>query len=272
MKYFILFFILISLSIKVHSYSFFSIPIGGLKLNSESFRRYARPQLRSIVNEYFLVLRKVSPQTARIINLRRNSLQVSNQTNQIVKKCNEFSEECKNLFSTLKKSSTRFEKEIYKELESTNISTIQIDDHIEYIRLLKDLATIQASVSHELEEFQILLGTDLERYSKGITEIQKKINQSQFLLNIKINTLVPAYLRPEFENIWSSFILPIETNVLGQNDKSFLLNHLERFNIDWNSFHKNITKGNYNLPRSQVKVSDIMHNRWNQILKIVLRR
>ena len=272
MKYFILFLVLISISFNSYSYSFFSIPIGGLKLSSESFRRYARPQLQNIVNEYFLVLRKVSPETSKIIKLRKASLNISTQTKTIVKKCNEFNEECVNIFLKLKKSSTQFEREIYMELEKAHISSIQIDDQIEFIRLLKDLATIQASVSHELEQFQILLGTDLEKYSKSIFDLQWKIDQSLFLLNIKINTLVPAYLRAEFENVWISFILPIEKNVLGKNDKKFLLSHLERFNIDWNSFHKNVTKGNYNLPRSKVKVTDIMHNRWNQILKIILRR
>lgn len=272
MKYFILFFILITLSFKSYSYSFFRIPIGGLKLSSESFRRYATPQLRSIVNEYFLVLRKISPDTAKILKLRRSSLKISDQSKVISKNCRIFNEECVQLFSDLAKSSMRFEKDIYIELENALITSIQIDDQIEYIRLLKDLATIQASTSHDIEEFQILLGTDLEKYSKNIYDIQKKVDRSQFLLNIKINTLVPAYLRSEFENVWSSFILPIEKNVLGQNDKKFLLSHLERFNIDWNSFHKNITKGNYNLPKSKIKVSSIMHNRWNQILKIILRR
>jgi hypothetical protein len=243
-----------------------------LKLNNDSFRRYAKPQLRSIVNEYFFVLKKVAPDSAPVVSLRQSARSIFKSSLYIQENCHQDSEECDKKYNQLSKEVIKFEKEIYSNLEKVQFSNKAIDDQISFLRLLKDLATKQASMSHFMEEYQILKDTDLEKYSRNIEDIHQKAQESLFLLNIKVHILVPAHLRAEFENIWRSFILPLEQNVLDTNDPKFLVNHLERLNIDWNSFHKNISKGNYNLPKSKIKVTGIMHNRWNQILKVILRR
>ncbi len=165
MKYFIPFFILSFLCKSVFSYSFYRIPIKGLKLNKESYRRYAKPQLRSIVNEYFFVLKKVSPESVPIINLRRSALSISKNSLFIQKNCREQSSECPKKFKKLSTEVIRFEKEIYNNLEKISFSRGDIDDQIEFLRLLKDLSTKQASMAHFIEEYQILKETDLEKYS-----------------------------------------------------------------------------------------------------------
>lgn len=272
MKLFIPFFILFLTCENALSYSFYRIPINGLKINNNSYRRYARPQLRSIVNEYFFVLKKISPESNTILNLRRSALSIFNNTLYLKDQCHVESEECSSKFKSLAKDVIRFEKEIYNDLEKVEFANTSIDDQIEFLRLLKDLSIKQASMSHFIEEYQILKDTDFEKYSSNIIDIHEKAKESLFLLNIKVHILVPARLRSEFETVWRSFILPIEQNILAKNDPDFLISHLERLNIDWNSFHKNISKGNYNLPKSKIKVTSIMHNRWNQILKIILRK
>ncbi len=225
-----------------------------------------------MVNEYFLVMKKVSPESAKILSLRKYALSINSKSESITLECRDFNSKCSNQLKSIKKEIVNFEKSIFKEIEDVKITSVQIDDQIEYLRLLKDLAVKISSLSHSIEEYSLLKDSELERYSKNMYDISDGTNEALFLLNLKINTLMPSHLRPEFEKVWKGFVLPIEQNVLRKNDKEFLLSHLERFNIDWNSFHKNITKGNFDLPKSKTLYSDIIHNRWNQILKIILRK
>ncbi|OUR98509.1 hypothetical protein A9Q84_03605 [Halobacteriovorax marinus] len=257
-------------------YSFFKIKPNDIKLSSESFRRYVRPQLKSIVSEYFHVLKKVSPETEPIISLRRNILSISKMTRNYVTSCSNLNAEglsnCPNKVQQISHLLKQYEKNLYKKLENFSLIGSEIEDALSYQKLLRNLITSLAAINHHLEEYRILNGTDFEKYATSFDEINLLVEKSLAEINLKMNILVPLKLKNEFETIWISFILPIQEMVVLKNSKTFLITHLERLNIDWNSFNKNMTKGNYNIVLSKIKVTKIMHNRWNAVLKIILRK
>jgi hypothetical protein len=276
MKKIILLLFFFLLSSNSFSYSFFKIKPSDIKLTPESFRRYAKPQLRSIIKEYFHVIRKISPETESLISLRRDIYSISKITNNFIKNCSRHQEneevDCSRKIQELSSSLKKYEKNLYTKFEEFSISHGEIEDKLGYQTLLRNLIRLLAGANHHFEEFRILSATDFEKYASNIDDVSRSIQGSVSVINLNINILMPSKLKNEFEKIWSSFILPIEEKVLIANNRKFLTSHLERLNIDWNSFNKNMTKGNYNISMNKIKVTKIMHNRWNAVLKLILRK
>lgn len=245
-------------------------------MSNESFRRYAKPQMRSIINEFFHILKKVSPESEPVINIRRNLRQLYLESVELTKFCDQrdiaLNDKCATQIKDFSRKLKLFESMLYKNISNYKLIDDRIDDSIAFNVLLQELVLSNSKVNHHFDEFKMLRGTDFQRYSKAPIHIERIIHDSLKVVDLKLNILVLHEYRVEFDNVWTSFIRVLEQRILLPNDKDYLLNNLERLNIDWNSFHKNMTKGNYDIPLSKVKVTNIMHNRWNQILKLILRR
>ncbi|WP_044557239.1 hypothetical protein [Halobacteriovorax marinus] len=257
-------------------YSFYAIKKSDIRMSNESFRRYAKPQIRSIINEYFHVLKKVSPESAPIISLRRNLRQLYLESAELTKECDPRDttpkENCVTQINDFSRKLKLYESELYSQIEDFKILPKRINDSLIYKNLMDELVLSNSKVNSHFDEFKMLRATDFQRYSSSPSQIEGLLYNSLELLDLKINILIPFKYRVEFDNVWSAYIKVLEQRVLTPSDKEYLLAHLERLNIDWNSFHKNMTKGNYDIPLPKVKVTNIMHNRWNSILKLILRR
>lgn len=269
-------FILFTVNTTRAQYSFYTIKKSDIKMSNESFRRYARPQIKSIINEFFHILKKVSPESEPVINIRRNLQQLYLESVELTKFCDlrdtTLNEKCATQIKDFSRKLKLFESRLYSEISNYKFIDNRIDDSIAFNNLLQGLVLSNAKVNHQFDEFKMLRSTDFQRYSKTPSQIESTIHDSLKVIDLKLNILVLHDYRVEFENVWSSFIRVLEQRILLPNDKEYLLNNLERLNIDWNSFHKNMTKGFYDIPLSKVKVTSIMHNRWNSILKLILRR
>ncbi len=244
-------------------------------MSKESFRRYATPQIKSIINEFFHVLKKVSPESEPVINIRRNLRQLYLESVELTKVCDQRDTErnvhCHTQIADFGRKLKLYENKLYLELSSFKFITSMIDDSLAFNKLLNELIFTNSKVNHRFDEFKMLRETDFQRFSTTPAEIEKIIYNSLENVDLKLNIFVDHTYRVEYDNVWSSFIKILEQRILTPKDKEYLLTHLERLNIDWNSFHKNMTKGNYEIPLSKVKVTNIMHNRWNSILKLILR-
>ncbi len=269
-------FILFTANTTVAQYSFYAIKKSDIRMSNESFRRYARPQIKSIINEFFHILKKVSPESEPVINTRRNLQQLYLESVELTKFCDlrdiTLNDKCATQIKDFSRKLKLFEARLYKYISNYKLKSNRIDDSIAFNVLLQELVLSNAKINHHFDEFKMLRGTGFQRYSKSPIHIERVLHESLKVVDLKLNILVLHDYRVEFDNVWSSFIRILEQRILLPNDKDYLLDNLERLNIDWNSFHKNMTKGNYDIPLSKVKVTNIMHNRWNSILKLILRR
>ena len=245
-------------------------------MSNESFRRYATPQIRSIINEFFHVLKKVSPESEPVISIRRNLRQLYLESVELVTRCDqrdiEKSAKCDTQISDFARKLKLYEARLYSEVSNFKIISSMVDDSLAFNMLLHELILASAKINHSFDEFKMLRDTDFQRFSKSPRDIEQAVYNSLETIDLKLNILVSPNYRVEYDNVWLSFIKTLEQRILTPKNKDYLLAHLERLNIDWNSFHKNMTKGNYEIPLSKVKVTNIMHNRWNSILKLILRR
>ena len=123
-----------------------------------------------------------------------------------------------------------------------------------------------------LEEELLSLNTRYEIHSSS------KKNMNQLILRIMSHThmiitaFVPPIFKSEFDFVWENYITKLEKYIIRDKNKKYLIRHLGELNISWNSFHMKLAKGNLNFPKRLLKIISIQHNRWNTILKVILRR
>ena len=76
----------------------------------------------------------------------------------------------------------------------------------------------------------------------------------------------------EFYFLFANFIKNLEKQIIREKNKNYFLDRLGELNIAWNSFHMKMVKGHYKLPKKQAQIIIVMHNRWNSLLKLLLKR
>ena len=89
---------------KVQSYPYFHFDAKKVKLSRDSYRRYIRPQIRSIVQEFYFILKKLDPYNHDIIELNNNVKRLRSDWNKFENQCHSEIEFCKSLLSKIKKT------------------------------------------------------------------------------------------------------------------------------------------------------------------------
>jgi uncharacterized coiled-coil protein SlyX len=85
-----------------------------------------------------------------------------------------------------------------------------------------------------------------------------------------INKFEPS-VKNLFELAWTNYINPLESKVLFESNVKYLEQNVNELNIAWNELHLALTKRNLKISKQTKTLLNVMHRRWNSILKIGLR-
>ena len=76
--------------------------------------------------------------------------------------------------------------------------------------------------------------------------------------------------RNDLNGYWSNFALPVYKFIIVKDQKKYFTDNLNEFNIRWNSLNVRLSKRNKKVSKQVKTLINIMHNRWNRILKVTL--
>ncbi len=247
------------------------------KLNNTSFNRYVIPQLRAISKEYYHILVKLHPIHKTLITLNSQGKTLVKNLDSFEKSCQDMTPECNEKLKEVYKVSRSIDKTIL-EVQKYKV-TMNGKDHLQdsglyYMKLLAQLDQIgnnNYKLLHYLEEYRLTSNTNYSSYFSKKHIIKSLIHE--ILINTKMimTGFLNKNIQSDFEAVWFQFITPIEKNVIENRQKDFLIDRLDGLNMAWNTFHMKMTKGNHKMPKPIISTIRIMHNRWNSILKIILR-
>ena len=136
---------------------------------------------------------------------------------------------------------------------------------------IDQLETTCARLVQKLRNFSLEIEKYHKHKSSGLLEIASLV-ESLNLRFYRIPFLVISEpLREMLYNVWVLFFRNIEKLGPTVKDRKYLMKRLEELNIAWNTFHMKTTKGPYQIdPKIQSSIK-IMHNRWNLVLKVILK-
>jgi hypothetical protein len=100
--------------------------------------------------------------------------------------------------------------------------------------------------------------------------IKNQMNNIVTIFDLFILQSSDNRFQEDFTTYWSSFVKPIERNVIIRNSKQYFLSNINDLNIRWNALNVRLTKRDFLIPKQAKTLLKIMHNRWNNILKVSL--
>ncbi len=244
-------------------------------ISSREFNRYIKPQIRSIVAEYYFILKKMDPFHGQSITFQNHFNQIYSNWEMESKKC--FAAKdflCEKAFKTLHSKLIKFDKKTFIFLTSkVDPKKSNLEAKLKLNEQLGIIQNYNYKALHLLEEYLLLKLNDESLYSKKKWEKIRNLLQKISIHSGNLLTLfLDEKMKKNFEFLRVNFIQNLERKVVIEKDSSYILSRLGDLNLAWNSFHMRVSKGNHKLNNNSKKTLKNMHSRWNSILKIILAK
>lgn len=260
-----LFFFILLFSVSALAYS-----PKDLDVTAYEYSRYVRPQLRSIVQDYKTLLFVLNPDLKPLkesFSINRKLIQMEYS---LKDKC--YIREGSTCFSDLEKISEllkNLKKSSYNKINFNEIKNITLDQKInaqnKFNSFYQEITKAEIDIDNFIMEAKLLTPKFL--YTK---KIKFQISNIATAFDIFILQATDDRFQNDFTTYWSSFIKPIYINVIIRNKKEYFLKNINELNIRWNALNVRLTKRNIPIPKQAKTLLNIMHNRWNNILKVTL--
>ena len=274
-----IFFLVIFSNIKIcySNYPYYHYKNKKVELTNERFNRYIRPQLRNILEEYYFLLRKMGRLEDGNLNLREKAFLLDQDWVQFENSCVQKNDK----ESCLKKLRSFYVKlRIFDVLlistKSDSLKLIQpgssskLDTYLNYFDKLDYLFILNYKLLRQIEIFQIKFETNSSHISRESEYIRNTIREILLTCEFLLGSTLEGNLKNVFDLLWVKFIKKIEKNLIYGKNKKYLIENLGKLNLAWNAFHMKMVKSNIGINKSFVNLINIMHNRWNSILKILI--
>lgn len=257
------------------NYQFYNFDAKKFTVSDSSYRRYIIPQLKSLLKEYYHILEKIDPLQKEVITVKAQTIKMSQAWSKIKKTCLDITPECTDGLRDIYHLSRDLDQNLSTYLSEKMVfpsDNLKVDSTLKLHGSLDKLFNLNYKNLHAMEEYLITFDTPLFPYNK----IHRHLGQNLHLMNLTCEFAMTGKLIPEiqeeFDFAWTHFFKIVEDHLLANRGQKFLLNRLGELNMSWNAFSMRMTKGNLKVPSDVSKIVKLMHNRWNSILKIILKR
>lgn len=246
------------------------------RITPDQFRRYVIPQLKSLVNEYYLLIKKIEPLSSEIIDIKKTYTELTYEWNAWKAKCLTGGDQCSVALHKIYKEFKGIEQHIGAFsgiLVSLDIKRpAAVDTVLAMHSEFNELVVLDTRMLRAMEEILITLDTPYWLPGSLANDIDQALHRANLVSGMIFTKLIPKEISDDFEFVWQSFIGPLEKRVVRTNDDAFLMNRLESYNNNWNAFHMKIAKSNKDVDRGVIQIVETMHNRWNNVLKVIMKR
>ncbi len=257
------------------NYQYFNFDAKKAKVSDSSYRRYIIPQLKSLLKEYYHILEKVDPLQKEVLKIKAKTVEMRKSWRKTKLLCIEVSPECTKGLRDIYHLSRELDRDLstyLSEKMSFPRESQKVDSTLKLHGSLDKLFNLNYKNLHAMEEYLITFDTPLFPYNK----IHRHLGENLHLMSLTCELAMTGKLIPEiqeeFDFVWNHFFKIVEDHLLSNRGQKFFLNRLGELNISWNSFSMKMTKGNLKVPKEVSNIVKLMHNRWNSILKIILKR
>jgi len=265
-----------TLSLKVNAYSFLYCDFEDLNLDNTMLERYIKPQLKAMVSEYYQTLTSLHPLNSQLITVKELTQKTRGEWKNWNKRCTTWNENCvqdlrkiKKIQKDLEVQTTTLQKQIFD--KSFFTSQFLTDSLFLLSSDLDELSMLNYKTLDAMDMIPILaIDSNIPLQGK-IDFIENQLNIMQLLSEKIFTQLLPKNLKRQYSELWFFFVKDVERYLALNKTDAFFLNKLEYLNQNWNTFHMLLSKHIVQAPQSTINTLSIMHNRWNSILKVLLK-
>jgi hypothetical protein len=249
-----------------------------LDLSMPSYKRYVRPQLKGIISDFFHIMKRMESAEQDLISIRLKSQNMNDLWDSWSSQCGKnISEQCHNYLISLYIESRELDKVILnfqnQRLRIKNFAKSKIlDTVLNLTRAIDKISSINYMILHFTEESLMTNTTSYQVSNVKKEKVTLLLQQMLVSSELILSALISPFFRKEFDQVWYGFIKPLERQIISAQNIKYLLTHLGDLNMSWNAFHMQVAKSEKRMNKAELQIVQIMHNRWNSILKVLLRK
>ncbi len=240
-----------------------------IAISDYEFRRYVRPQLKSIANDFQTLFFSLNPPLASLKSSYSEFRKINTLNQQIRIDCkdNKLEGGCLDQVKSLEKSLLSVSKTLSSIKE---INTESVDSKL-FFANSKEM--IEQSLTRNILRIQNL---DYKGQLIGDAKFSTGAlcDQVNYLFD-RFNTFLfkssNEKFKHEINSFWANFIRPVETYAIHKNNKEFFKRNINELNMRWNMLHVRLTKRGYGPNKQTSTLINIMQRRWVNILKVSLK-
>lgn len=257
--------LLLLLSFNLHAYT-----LKDMDLSKYEFSRYVKPQLKSIITEYSSLFISLNEFLAPFKSSLAFYRDTSDSLEKIEAQCPLINNEtCKKHLDQLTQE-LKNHLRVVDSIQFTPSPSNSLTQYLSGLGLLEEfklsLVSTYVKLDAHLAEYEIKGTTTL----RGATVIHW-ITQLDFLLNTFLLGQVDSRYQNSITAFWIDFVRPVHQIILPKDDLEYFKKNLTELNIRWNELHVFLSKKNIEVSKHASTLLNIMHNRWNNILKVTLK-
>lgn len=250
----------------LYTYNYSDEPI---KFNSNQFIKYIHPQLESIVEGFYEIVRDSHPEQKHILIFRERIIAQSQAITTLYQKCFNVSFDCERKdWRDMHDMLLQFSKEVHTFTIDTQ--SISNQDEIFIDQLVTFQSKLRTDVGHYLKKFedQMINGNFTDTLLSDFVLIQSFTKTN--LDMIMTGTVDRANYRL-FYGLWKNFIAPIEQGLKNKTTAEQLKKELVELNIQWNGFHHQVDRNHFSVKNKNInRIIKNIHRRWTNILKVIV--
>jgi hypothetical protein len=237
------------------------------QLNAQTFQINVRPSLNAILSDFYNML-GMFPSFPRelvtivnqleALNLEKEALRVS-CPRLLDKKC----------MSTIRKLRTKLSLVQAKTMElmarHRDLPTLHLSS-IAGQRMLMKFQNDLALLKGELDNVSFLHRARLP-FEKKTFEVIGQLDQLTTLATISVVEFIPFTYKEDFRHFYFNFVNPIQLHISKNMNYEFLNRNVNSLNFSLNLLVMNLTKRNKRTPEGMTPYLNLIHNRWNSVLR-----
>lgn len=257
----------ISILILLISASAWSYPAKNISLSEYEFRRYVRPQLRSMLNEFQSLFFAINDDLSAYKQVFKEFAQLSSLNASLKANCRKDvpKEACVDTLLDFEKHFTNALK-VFSSKQSFKKASVE---EINFLHKKEELGQELFFLTLKIQNLRF----DLNFFDRDDEDFARLSDRIKFLVNKFFSFLLePASNKvgADFTVFWFDFARPVKEYILENSDRNFFMAHIGNLNVSWNLINVALTKRNYSANKQVNSLLNIMHRRWNNVLKVSL--
>lgn len=239
-----------------------------IAISDYEFRRYVRPQLKSISNEYQTLFFALNPELKDFKSTYSYFRDLSEVALEMKDSCKESGPGCLRLAQSANKLLGQILKDFSKsptpELAPFSKRGAVYSDAKEKVQ--KELMGALLSLDNHL-----FLRSLTGEFPNSIKDFPHEFNALTDEFSSFLFKTSDERFRNELNSFWVNFIKPIEKYALYANDRNYFRRNLTDLNLVIHMLGVRLTKRSYEPTKQVSTLINIMLRRWNNILKVSLK-
>lgn len=233
------------------------------ELTPQAFSSRVTPGLNSIQSDYFQILNQFPDFPKELPALLNNFYSQQDIKNQLPLECpRQLNPQCREEIKTLREHILS----LNRSLEGIIVKLKTGNTHYLYpltgIKHLSNSANELWSLKVEMDMASFLIDAELPSVLRSL-DVIRRLDEIRTELILGMLHFIPVLYRQEFETFYFEFIHPLRLN----KNHQFFVKNFSRLNFNLNLFVQSLTKRNKKTPEGSNQYLQLMHMRWNGILR-----